>query len=105
MLPVGRAVARGWRRDRDGDVAALGDALRDAGGAREQALAVFAAPEERHHGVAAGFAGKPVGDEAFQAVADLDPHLPIVHGQHDSAPLSPLRVPMPLPWFSNIFTA
>ena len=37
--------------------------------------------------LAAGFAGKPVGDELLEVVADFDPHLPVVDGQQDQQPV------------------
>src|SRR5436190_20967638 len=67
------------------DVAALGDPADDAAGSGDEARPVTAVAELRGDVVAAGFAGKAVGDPLLEAVADLDfdaPLLPHDENQH-----------------------
>ncbi|MEZ5289210.1 MAG: hypothetical protein R2712_31290 [Vicinamibacterales bacterium] len=78
-----RAAGAGLRLDREVDVPAGRNALGDARRPGEQALSVLAAAEVGDHHVATGLAGEPVGDERLEPVADFDPHLPVVDGQHD----------------------
>ena len=103
---VGRA-AGGFRPDAlQRHVAPLRDARNDAGDAGEQPGAVRAAAELRRHVLPADLAGKTVGDELLEVVADFDPDLAIVdREQHEGSPLSFPRCPIPRPWFSNILTA
>ena len=80
---VAVALARASRRDVLAQRLALslGDARGQPLAARQQAAAVVALPEIRHHRLAAGLAAEAVGDVRLEAVADFDPHLPIVDGQ------------------------
>ena len=65
------------------DVASFGDPADNAGGAGAQSLAVVTRPERRHHDLAAGFSREPVGDPLLEAVADLDPDLPLLEREQD----------------------
>ena len=58
----------------------------------------------RRHVLATCFAGKAVGDELFQVVADFDPHLPIVDGQEDQRAVVLAALADAAAGFSNIFT-
>ncbi len=49
--------------------------------------AVFAARKVRHHVVAAHLAGKAVGDELLEVVADLDPDVSVLHRQQHEQPV------------------
>ncbi len=71
-------------RDPRGKVhtAAFGDPLRHAVGAINKPAAVVAVAEELRHR-AAGGAGETVGDEPFESVSGLDPHLAVVDRQHE----------------------
>ena len=54
---------------------------------RPASRAVVALSEERHHRLATGLAGVPVGDERLEAVADFDPYAAIVHGEQHQDPV------------------
>ena len=85
---VAITLARAPRRDVLAQRLALpfGDAGRQPLTAGEQPAAVVPLLEIRHHRLPAGLAAEAVGDVGLEAVADFDPHLPVVHGeQHEQA--------------------
>jgi hypothetical protein len=83
----------------------LRDAADDALHAGGEPAAVVALTERGQQIFVARLAGKAVGDELFELVADLHLHPAVLHGHHDEQAVVAPFSPMPRPPFWNIFTA